>query len=85
MAPQIIPELKFSHFVATGDGKIFASARDIKDRIYNFLICQDGTVKEQVYDRFEPLTRVVAEEVRALAESCYSRVPTYRVSTAIFS
>jgi L-asparaginase II len=85
MAPQIIPQLTFSHFVATGDGTIFASARDIKDRVYNFLIYQDGTVKEQVRDHFEPLTKVVAEEVRAAAESCYSRVPTYRVNSANFS
>ncbi len=83
MAPEIVPELRFNHFIAIGDGTIFASARDTKNRVYNFLIYPNGTVKEQVESHFEPLTKVVAEEVRAAAEVCYSKVPTYKVDSPI--
>ena len=75
-----IQELQFNHFVvATTDGTIFASARDSKNRIQNFLISRYGEVKQQVKDRFEPLSEEIANYIRKRAQDYYSIVPIYKI------
>ncbi len=73
-------ELTFNHFVvSTTDGTIFASARDSKNRVQNFLISCYGDVKQQVKNRFEPLSKEIAKYIRERAQDYYSIVPVYKI------
>lgn len=73
-------KLEFQHFVIDKLGIVFGSARDERNRVYNFLInTQTGGVLQQVNARFEAISSGIAEIVRTRMEKYQSVVPTYRI------
>ena len=82
----MVNELIFSHFViATADGATFASARDSKNRVHNFLISRCGGIKRQVRTYFEPVSEEDLHQLKKRIEAYYSKVPIYRVRTINFN
>jgi len=74
--------LDFKHFVIDEKGDIFASARDNRSKIHNFIITQAGRVMEQVNVNFEEITGEHAKRVKIDVTNNYGLVPTYRTRSA---
>ncbi len=75
-----IQDLRFHHFVEESNhGLVFASARDSKNRIYNFLINRYADViLQQVRGHFEQISGEVANFVKDNFEHSYSTLPVKR-------
>ena len=85
MERSIENDLTFTHLVvATSDGTIFASARNTRGRIQNYLISRFGDVKRQIRARFELVSFNEAQWVKHYLETCYS-IPVYKTRFITFN
>jgi hypothetical protein len=83
MSKEFIGTLKFSHFIkVVGQGFIFASARDEGERIYNFIIKENGIVAQQTRFGFRQLPKETAEVVK-LSINLQPSVPTFTTTSHI--
>ena len=73
-------KLEFKHFVIDRLGIIFASARDERNHVQNFIInTQTGGVLQQVNASFVAISSGIAESIRKRMEQYESIVPTYKI------
>ena len=78
-----IRRLKLIHLVVAYDGTTFASGRDGRGRIHNYLISCFGDIKRQVNSHFEVADRDESCWIKHILEN--TDVPVYRIPRIDFS